>query len=161
MPVGGGKHCCRPYVVAVIAQILDPRPGQKVLQVGVSSGYCTAVLSEMTSHVYLIDHRPEIIDSTRARLRSIGYSSITWKSGAACKGWTEHAPYDAILVACATQQVPDDLLQQLRDGGRMIVPIGLGPEQTLTSLRKSGDTLSCKKVMTLRVDPMRCTDHSP
>lgn len=161
LPAGAGQSCCRPYVLALTLQTLNLKPGRKVLQVGASCGYCTAVLSEITSQVYVTDSRPDMIKFARARVRAIGHSSAVWKHGDACKGWAENAPYDAILVTCATPEVPDELVKQLRDGGLMTVPIGLGPEQTLTSLQKTHGTLNCKKVMTLRVDPMRCGSRSP
>jgi protein-L-isoaspartate(D-aspartate) O-methyltransferase len=160
LPAGAGHLCCRPYVAALAIQALNLKPGRKVLQVGTSSGYCTAILDEMTSHVYVIDSSPEAIKFAQARVREAGYSSVTWKNGYACQGWSENAPYDAIIVTCATKKVPDELLQQLRDGGRMIVPIGLGPEQTLMCLRK-GERMSSTKIMTLRVDPMRCARRTP
>ncbi|UCC69595.1 MAG: protein-L-isoaspartate O-methyltransferase [Armatimonadota bacterium] len=160
LPAGAGHLCLRPYVTAIAIQALNLKPGRKVLQVGTSSGYCTAVLNEMTPQVYVIDSRPEAIEFARARVREAGRSSVTWKNGHACHGWSENAPYDAIIVTCATPKVPDELVRQLRDGGRMIVPIGLGPEQTLMCLRKS-DRMICTKIMTLRVDPMRCVHPNP
>jgi protein-L-isoaspartate(D-aspartate) O-methyltransferase len=156
IPVGRGQVLHRPYVVALTAQLLDLKPGRKVLQVGVGCGYCTAVLAQITPDVYAADMRRHVVASARARLRALGYSSVALKDAQACRGWPDKAPYDAILVYCAADHVPEELVRELNDGGRMIVPIGRGPEQTLTCLRKTNGRLRSEVVMPIRVDPMIC-----
>jgi len=156
LPAGNGQSCCRPYVAALSAQILDLKPTSKVLQVGAECGYETAVLAQLTPQIHVIDMRPGVADAARSRLRGMGYTSIAWKTGDACKGWAEHAPYDAILVTCATQAVSGDLVKQLREGGRMLIPVGRGPAQTLNCIRKSAGRVRSEKVMPLRADPMVC-----
>jgi protein-L-isoaspartate(D-aspartate) O-methyltransferase len=156
IPLGSGEVLCRPYLLALSVQFLDLKPKEKVLQVGVGCGYCLAVLSEIAPNAYAIDRHDEAVRAAQERLRSIRRSTVRWSSGDACKGWPEHAPYDAIMVACASEQVPDSLVQELREGGRMVVPIGSGPEQTLTCYRKTAGRLRAEAIMAVRVKPMEC-----
>jgi protein-L-isoaspartate(D-aspartate) O-methyltransferase len=161
IPAGKEQALHRPYVVALATQMLDPKPGRKVLQVGAGCGYCTAVLCEITPDVYTVDLRPDVLRATETRLRALGYSSVHWRNDRGCRGWAEHAPFDAILVMCAADAVPKELVEQLRDGGRLVIPVGRGPEQTLTCLRKSGDHLRSEVVMPVRVDLMMCQPPLP
>jgi protein-L-isoaspartate(D-aspartate) O-methyltransferase len=161
LPAGNGQSCCRPYVVALSAQVLDLEPASEVLQVGAGCGYETAVLVTLTPNVHVIDFRPKVLDAARSRLRGMGHTSIVWRNGNACKGWNEYAPYDAILVTCASQTISDDLVEQLREGGRMLIPVGRGPAQTLTCVRKTAGKIRSEKVMKLRAEPMACELPSP
>ena len=161
LPAGEGQSCCRPYVAALSAQTFDLKPGAKVLQVGAECGYETALLATLTPQVYVIDQRPKVADAARSRLRGMGYTSVLWKTGDACKGWAEHAPYDAILVTCATQTGSDELVAQLREGGRMLIPVGRGPAQTLTCIRKTAGRVRSEKIMKVRADLMECELPSP
>ena len=156
LPAGGGQSCCRPYVVALSAQVLDLEPASEVLQVGAGCGYETAILSRLSRNVHVIDYRQEVVDAARPHLQSMGHTSVVWTTGAACKGWEEHAPYDAILVTCASQKIPEELVGQLREGGRIVIPVGRGPGQTLTCVRKTAGKIRSEKVMKLRAEPMFC-----
>lgn len=156
IPLGSGRVLHRPYLLALSLQFLELKPKGRVLQVGVGCGYCLAVLSRITPHVYGVDMHAEAVRSAQQQLRAMGCSRVMWKTGAACKGWREQAPYDAILVTCASEQVPDSLVQELREGGRMVVPIGSGPEQTLTCLTKTAGRLRSEVVTAIRVQPMGC-----
>ncbi len=161
IPVGKEQALYRPQVVARAIEMLDPRPGSKILQVGAGCGYCTAVLCEITPKVYAVDVRRDVLRITERRLRALGYSSVVWRNDKGCSGWEQHAPFDAILVLCAADAVPEDLVEQLRDGGRLVIPVGRGPEQTLTCLRKSGDRLRSEVIMPIRVDMMACQPPLP
>lgn len=161
IPVGKEQALYRPQVVARAIEMLDPRPGSRILQVGAGCGYCTAVLCEITSKVYVVDVRRDVLRVTERRLRALGYSSTVWRNAKGCSGWKQHAPFDAILVLCAADTVPKDLVQQLRDGGRLVIPVGRGPEQTLTCLRKSGGRLRSEVIMPIRVDVMACQKPLP
>jgi protein-L-isoaspartate(D-aspartate) O-methyltransferase len=156
IPVGGGQALYQPLVVARATQMLDLKPGRKVLAVGAGCGYRAAVLSEITNEVYAVDSRRDVLHLAKTRLHALGYSSVKWAVGKGCCGSSEDAPFDAILVTCAADAVPEALVKQLKDGGRMVIPVGSGPEQTLTCLVKSGGRLRSEVVMPVRVDLMVC-----
>jgi protein-L-isoaspartate(D-aspartate) O-methyltransferase len=157
IPVHAGQVLYRPRVVALAIQMLEPKPGDKILSVGAGCGYCVAVMAEITPHVYAIDYRRDVVARAEARLDAIGYSSIEWKNTRACKGWRTQGPFDGILVMCAADSVPTELMAQVKEGGRIVIPIGRGPEQTLNCLHKTGGKLRTE-VMTIpiRVDVMAC-----
>jgi len=157
LSIGSGRVAAAPYAVALMTQMIDPRPGMRVLQVGIGSGYQSAVLADITPHVFVIDVRPALTRAASDRLRARGYSSVRCNTGSACQGWPEHAPYDAIVVTCAAERVPVALIEQLREGGRLVIPIGRGPEQTLNCLRKSGGRLRAEAGVHLHVSAMDCT----
>jgi len=159
--LGSGQVLYRPYQTALAAQLLDLKRDEKVLQVGAGCGYCTAVVSRITSQVYVMDMSQQNIRLAEAHVREVGYSSVRWRVGSACQGWREHAPYDAILVMCAAEQVPEKLVGELRDGGRMVIPIGSGPEETLTCVRKSAGRLRAEVAATIRVPAMKCQARCP
>lgn len=157
LAAGGGPACCRPYVVALAAQVLDIEPDESVLQVGAESGYCAAILSHLTSKLHIMDARSKVVAAARGRLKAIGSSSPTWENGQACKvGCAGHAPYDAILMTCATKLVPDKLYEQLADNGRIVVPLDQGPEQTLTCVRKAAPGGRAEKLLQLRANVAEC-----
>ncbi len=162
IPVGKSEVLPSPKMVAQAMQMLSLKPGQKVLQVGAGCGYCTAVLCEITSKVFAMDNSKEARRRAETRLNSIGYMSVKWKNGKGCDGWAENGPYDAILVMCAADKVPEELIGQLKDGGRLVIPIGRGPEQTITCLSKTKGRLHSEAVlMPIRVDPMKCQQPPP
>ena len=156
LSIGSGRVATPPYAIALMTQLIDPQAGMRVLQIGIGSGYHSAVLADITPHVFVIDIRPTLTRAASDRLRARGYSSVRCHTGRACQGWPEHAPYDAIVVTCATERVPVALIEQLREGGRLVIPIGRGPEQTLNCLRKSGGRLRAEAGVQLHVSPMDC-----
>lgn len=160
IPVGSGQAIYEPYIVAIATQMLNPKPGSKILQVGAGCGYCTAVLCEITPHVYALDLRADIVRLAETRLKALGYSNVNWRNKRACEGWAEKGPFDAIIVTCATDAVPDALVKQLKDGGRLVIPVGHGPEQTLICLKKTGEKIRSEVIMPIRVDMMVCQTPS-
>lgn len=160
VPVPGGQALAPPSVIAAALDSLDPRPGEKVLQVGTECAYCTALLCEITREVNVADYRAQALELAKARIAVLGYGRVKWLRCDACKGWPEQGPYDAILVMCAADQVPDALMQQLTVGGRLVIPIGQGPEQTLQCLTKMADGKQRAEVIKVpkptRADPMVC-----
>jgi protein-L-isoaspartate(D-aspartate) O-methyltransferase len=136
IPVGAGCAMQPPTILARALQRLNLTPKSRVLQVGSGSGYTTAVISEITGHLYIMDNRRRAVDNARLRVSALGYTAAVWKQGPGCRGWSEHAPYDAILVTCATDHVPQVLIDQLAEGGRLVIPIGRGPEQSLNCVEK-------------------------
>jgi len=113
LPIGDGQTISQPYIVALMTQLLDLKPGEKVLEIGTGSGYQAAVLAHLTDRVYSIEIKPELARNAERRLKGLGYETIQLRSGDGYAGWKEHAPYDAIIITCAAPEVPAVLLQQL------------------------------------------------
>jgi protein-L-isoaspartate(D-aspartate) O-methyltransferase len=141
LPIGYGQTISQPYIVALMTQYLALQPGEKVLEVGTGSGYQAAVLAELTNQVYTVEIIEPLGQRAAATLEALGYD-IHCKIDDGYYGWAEHAPFDAIMVTCAPDHVPQPLLKQLKDGGRMVIPIGPpGFLQTLWLFEKKGDEL--------------------
>jgi protein-L-isoaspartate(D-aspartate) O-methyltransferase len=126
LPIGHGQTISQPYMVAVIVEALAVRPGLSVLDVGAGSGYQAAVLAELGAEVVAIERIPELAEQARANLAAAGYEGVEVVVGDGTLGWPEHAPYDGIAVAAAAPAFPQTLYEQLRAGGRLVVPVG-GP----------------------------------
>ena len=143
LPIGHGQTISQPYIVALMTDLLEPKPDQMVLEVGTGSGYQTAILSRLYRQVYSVELISELGEAAAARFRELGYDNIEIRIGNGYRGWPEHAPYDAIMVTAAAPFIPEALEQQLRPGGRMVIPVGQphGPQQ-LMRLDKTpeGDT---------------------
>ncbi len=142
LTIGEGQTISQPYIVALMTQILKIKLGEKVLEVGTGSGYQAAVLAEFTDRVYTVEIQPKLAKMAAERLKQLGYEKVHVKSGDGFFGWEEYAPFDAIMVTCAASQIPDRLIQQLMDGGRLVIPLGGKTYyQTLTLLtKKQGKT---------------------
>jgi protein-L-isoaspartate(D-aspartate) O-methyltransferase len=140
LSIGQGQTISQPYIVAAMTQMLRPRPGMRVLEVGTGCGYQAAVLAECVAEVWSVERIAELADAAKARLQQLGYNNIHVKTGDGSLGWPEHAPYDGILVTAAATEIPDTLIDQLAPGGRMAIPVGLGRfEQALTLVTKNED----------------------
>ena len=124
LPIGLGQTISQPYIVAFMTEILGPEPGMKVLEVGTGSGYQAAVLAETGADVYTIEIFEELASSARERLRRLGYEDVRVRHGDGFNGWPEHAPFDAIIVTAAAGHIPPPLVEQLRPGGTMVIPVG-------------------------------------
>jgi len=124
MSVGFGQTISQPYVVALMTHSLKVKPGDKVLEVGTGSGYQAAILAECGAETCTVEIIPELAQRARQNLKNTGYLQIQVKTGNGMKGWKEQAPFDAILVTCAPETVPDDLESQLIEGGRIVIPVG-------------------------------------
>jgi protein-L-isoaspartate(D-aspartate) O-methyltransferase len=133
-----GQTISQPYIVALMTQILDVQPGEKVLEIGTGSGYQAAVLSHFTDQVWSIEIRKQLAESATKRLHSLGYTNVKVKHGDGYLGWPEHAPFDAIMITAAANHVPPPLLEQLKMGGRLLLPLGSTMYyQTLTKITKT------------------------
>jgi protein-L-isoaspartate(D-aspartate) O-methyltransferase len=152
-PIGYGQTISQPFIVAYMTQRMEVTPGLRVLEIGTGSGYQAAVLAELGANVYSIEIIPELAEHARAVLAAEGYSSVQVKTGDGYKGWPEYRPFDAIIVTCAPHEIPDQLVQQLKEDGRMILPVGFGVQQ-LVILEKTGDTLKEIPDMYVRFVPM-------
>jgi len=154
LPIGEEQTISQPYVVAFMTEQLKPKPTDKVLEVGTGSGYQAAVLSQLVKEVYTI----EIIESLGKRaeetLRRLGYKNVFVKIGDGYKGWKEHAPFDGIIVTCAPDHVPPPLVEQLKEGGRMVIPVGERGAQELYLMEKKGGKLVQTALLPVAFVPM-------
>ena len=135
LPIGDGQTISQPYIVAIMLECLQLAPSDKVLEVGTGSGYVTALLAELAAQVLSIERHASLADSARNLLAALGYTNVHVFTGDGALGLTACAPFDAILVSAAAPHVPPALLSQLRDGGRMIIPIGAPDSQQLQFIR--------------------------
>jgi protein-L-isoaspartate(D-aspartate) O-methyltransferase len=136
LPIGFDKTISQPFIVAVMADLLEPRQDDVVLEVGTGLGYQAAVLGQLVRRVWSVEIIEELAVAAGARLRQLGYDNIGVHIGDGSLGWPEHAPYDKIIVTPAAELVPPALLQQLQPGGRMVLPTGLSEDQKLTVVEK-------------------------
>jgi protein-L-isoaspartate(D-aspartate) O-methyltransferase len=141
VPIGVEQTISQPYMVAEMAAILDLQPQDTVLDVGCGSGYAAAVMSRLCAHVYGVELVRALADGARERLARLGYNNVTIHCGDGRLGWAEHAPYDAINVAAASADIPEALLDQLAEGGRLLIPLGRPDSQSLTLCRRTGSKL--------------------
>ena len=152
--IGYGQTISQPYVVAFMTEKLELKPTDRVLEIGTGSGYQAAVLAELTAKVYTIEIIKGLAIRAAATFQRLGYTNIYTRTGDGYKGWPEAAPFDAIIVTCAPEQVPQPLIDQLKDGGRMIIPVGPMLKQNLVLLRKHDGKLDQQAIMPIRFVPM-------
>jgi protein-L-isoaspartate(D-aspartate) O-methyltransferase len=155
LPIGEGQTISQPYIVGLMTEILELSPGEKVLEIGTGSGYQAAVLAELTDQVYTIEIVEILGKRAESTLRGLGYDRVRVRIGDGYLGWEEHAPYDAIIVTCAPDHIPPPLVDQLADGGRMVIPVGhQGYTQNLTLVEKRGDEVHQTAIIPVLFVPM-------
>jgi len=155
LPIGLGQTISQPYIVALMSQWAEVKPMDKVLEVGTGSGYQAAVLAELTDRVFSIELLPELAAAARTRLRELGYGRVQVRSGDGYKGWPEEPPFDAILVTATAPEVPPALKEQLKEGGRLVIPVGPpGGRQDLLLLRQVGGKLKEEQRVAVRFVPL-------
>jgi len=155
LPIGGGQTISQPYIVALMTQWAEVAPGDKVLEVGTGSGYQAAVLAELTDQVWSIELLPELARRAAARLQELGYGRVRVRCGDGYRGWPEAAPFDAILVTAAAPQVPPALAAQLKEGGRLVIPLGAPyGAQTLVRYRQVQGKLVEETSLAVRFVPL-------
>ncbi len=155
LPIGEDQTISQPYIVAFMTEALNLRPEDRVLEIGTGSGYQAAILAELVKEVYTIEIIEKLGKRARQTLDTLGYKNIWVKIGDGYKGWPENAPFDAIIVTCAPEQIPEALVRQLDEGGRMIIPVGRqGTVQKLVRAVKKKGRIVAKDVMYVRFVPM-------
>jgi protein-L-isoaspartate(D-aspartate) O-methyltransferase len=142
VPIGAGQTISQPYIVAAMIEALEVRPEDRVLEVGTGTGYEAAILGELAKEVWTVERHAELADRAREILQRLGYRNVHVVHGDGSLGLAEHAPFDKILVAAAAPRVPDTLVAQLADGGRLVVPVGSRLEQQVQVVRKLGDEIA-------------------
>jgi protein-L-isoaspartate(D-aspartate) O-methyltransferase len=161
LPIGLGQTISQPYMVALMTSLLEVDVRSKVLEVGAGSGYQTAVLAEVAGEVYAVERLAPLAERARATLARLAYTNVHLAIGDGARGWHEHAPFQGILVAAAAGEVPPELLGQLADGGRLVVPVGRGRgDQVLTVVERRGDAFEERRDTLCRFVPL-VRDVSP
>ena len=153
LPIGHGQTISQPYIVAFMTEALGLPGGETVLEVGTGSGYQAAVLAEIAARVYSIEIVAPLADEARARLARLGYGNVEVRVGDGYQGWPEAAPFDAIIVTAAAPRVPEPLKAQLKDGGRLVIPVG-DESQELIVVTRDGRRFEEKRVLPVRFVPM-------
>ncbi len=138
LPIGEGQTISQPYIVALMTELLELKGNEKVLEIGTGSGYQAAVLAELAKEVYTIEIIEPLASTARNRLLELGYRNIKVKAGDGYLGWPEAAPFDAIIITCAPDHIPEPLVEQLKEGGRMVLPVGAHAQELKKIVKRSG-----------------------
>lgn len=154
LPIGEGQTISQPYIVAAMTELLELDGTEKVLEVGTGSGYQAVILGELAKEVYTIEILPGLAREAQTRLRQLGAQNIEVKIGDGYLGWAEHAPFDAILLTAAPEEVPQTLLDQLKEGGILVAPLGPSTDQTLWRFRKRDGKIDREEIIPVRFVPM-------
>ncbi len=158
LPIGYGQTISQPYIVAYMTEIIKPRPDFRVLEIGTGSGYQAAVLAEIVEHVYTIEIVEPLGETARAILEK-EYDNVSVKIADGYYGWEEHGPFDAIVVTAAAEHIPPPLIEQLKDGGVMIIPVGSPFRvQQLMLVEKKGESITSRSLMPVRFVPFTSSD---
>jgi len=156
LPLGYGQTISQPYIVAFMTELIRPKATQKILEIGSGSGYQAAVLAEIVKQVYMIEIVPELGNASRERLQKQGYRNVQVRVADGYDGWPEQAPFDAIVVTAAADYIPTPLIRQLKDGGRMVIPVG-APflVQTLMLVEKDKGKVKTTSLLPVQFVPFR------
>jgi protein-L-isoaspartate(D-aspartate) O-methyltransferase len=154
LPIGSRQTISQPYIVALMTQLLEPRPDDRVLEIGVGSGYQTAILAHLVKEVIGIERLPELAEAASEHLAQLGYQNVTIHVADGSLGYLPAAPYDGILVAAAAPRIPKPLLDQLADNGRLVIPVGDSFEQIIERARRKGGSLHIERLMPVRFVPL-------
>ena len=156
LPIGSGQTISQPYIVALSTDLVQPRAGQRVLEVGTGSGYQAAVLAEIVGKVYTIELIAALGNAAAGRLRALGYANVEVRIGDGYAGWPDAAPFDAIVVTAAAPRVPQALVEQLKPGGRMVIPVGESgaAQELLVITRRADGGIDTRSVLPVRFVPL-------
>jgi protein-L-isoaspartate(D-aspartate) O-methyltransferase len=155
LPIGEGQTISQPYIVALMTQLLNISPADRILEIGTGSGYQAAVLAELAARVYTVEIHEALAKKSAELLKRLGYGNVIVRHGDGYLGWEEHAPYNAVMVTCSIGEIPPRLIEQLKEGGRLVIPLG-SPKglQTLTLLTKRGGKTETRQIGTVSFVPM-------
>ena len=156
LPIGSGQTISQPYIVALSTDLVAPQPGQRVLEIGTGSGDQAAMLAEIVQKVYSIEIVPSLGKEAAERLRTLGYANVEVRIGDGYAGWPEQAPFDSIVVTAAAPRVPQALVDQLKPGGRMVIPVGAShaAQELLLVVKKPDGSVEKKSVLPVRFVPL-------
>jgi protein-L-isoaspartate(D-aspartate) O-methyltransferase len=156
LPIGHGQTISQPYIVALMTDLIEPDSDDVVLEIGTGSGYQAAILANLVNHVYSIEIIEPLADRAKSDLERLGYENVTTRLGDGYYGWEEHAPFDSIVVTAAASHVPPPLVQQLRPGGRMIIPVGgqFMTQQLLLLEKTEDDRIITRQIAAVRFVPL-------
>ncbi len=152
--IGEGQTISQPYIVALMTEMLNLSKSDKVLEIGTGSGYQAAVLGELCDQVYSIEIVESLGIKEKKLLKDLGYANVHVMVGDGYKGWPKHSPFDAVIVTCAPTSIPQPLVDQLADGGRMVIPVGEAQNQALVILTKNNGVVKQEKIIPVRFVPM-------
>ncbi len=156
LPIGYGQTISQPYIVAYMTEAVRPASNKKVLEIGTGSGYQAAILAEIVDKVYTIEIVPELAKESAERLKNLGYENVICKFGDGYQGWSEHAPFDIIVVTAAPENIPQPLIDQLAEGGRLIIPVGApGAVQELVLVIKKNGKTETRRLSFVRFVPFK------
>jgi len=156
LPIGYGQTISQPYIVAYMTEIAGPDPSKKALEIGTGSGYQAAILGEVVKKVYSIEIVPELARESAERLKKLGYTNITVKYGDGYKGWKEYSPFDIIIVTAAAEEIPQPLIDQLAENGRLVIPVGTpAAVQELILLEKKDGKIERSRLTFVRFVPFK------
>lgn len=156
LPIGHGQTISQPFIVALMSDMLRPQAHHVVLEVGCGSGYQSAVLSKLVRHVYSVEIVPELAKAAQKRLSQLGYANVTVRHGDGCDGWPEHAPFDGIIVTAAAPEIPPSLIEQLKPGGRMVIPVGQphGRQDLMLVKKNAAGEVSMQNILPVAFVPL-------
>ncbi len=154
LPISAGQSISQPYMVAAMTEALELTANSRVLEIGTGSGYQTAVLAEIAARVYTVERISELSQAAQALLQSLGYSSIRYRIGDGSRGWSEKAPFDAIMVTAGAAHVPPALLEQLAEEACLVIPVGGPPDQDLYQIRRLGNSFERRFITRCRFVPL-------
>ncbi len=154
LPIGHGQTISQPYVVALMSELMQLKGEEKVLEIGTGSGYQAAILSQLASQVFTIEIVQNLVDRSKPLLNQLGYKNITVRHGDGYEGWEEEAPFDAIMVTASPETIPEKLLQQLKVGGRLVLPVGKRFQKLKVITKNENGVVSEKTITSVRFVPM-------
>jgi protein-L-isoaspartate(D-aspartate) O-methyltransferase len=154
LSIGHGQTISQPYIVAIMTEAIEPQPSDRVLEIGTGSGYQAAVLAELVQEVYSIEIVEPLGRAAAQRLKDLGYDNVTVRIGDGYKGWPEKAPFDAIVVTAAPPEIPQALVDQLAEGGSMVLPVGTAFQELMLVEKKKGGEITKRVITAVRFVPM-------